>query len=120
MINFQSLGTTVWAVMFFIASCSSTFPVEARQMPKLGSSPDRGKVLQLTNGDLMCYVKLVDARGRKYNIGAKFDVCQQTNFVNKQVMLTYKRSRVNNCQSAEPCGKTRIQNLIVNMKLIDK
>jgi hypothetical protein len=89
-------------------------------MPKLGASPKQGKVLQLTNGDLMCYVELVDARGKKYDIGAEFDICRQTKFINKQVMLTYKRGKVNDCQSAAPCGKTRTEDLIVKMKLVNK
>jgi hypothetical protein len=120
MINRHSLTTIAWTAMLSIASCLNTFPSEARQMPKLGASPTKGKVLQLTNGDLMCYVQLVDARGRKYDLGAEFDLCQQTKFLNKQVMLTYKRSQVNDCQSAAPCGKTRIEDLIVKMKLINK
>ena len=54
----------------------------------------------------MCYVDLVDARGKKYNLGANFDICNQTKLVNKQVKVTYKKDNVNDCQSAEPCGKT--------------
>jgi hypothetical protein len=36
--------------------------------------------------------------------------------VNKQVKLTYKKGSVNDCQSADPCGKTRIENLVVKMQ----
>ena len=120
MLNRHSLTIIAWTVILSIASCLNTVPSEARQMPKLGASPKQGKVLQLTNGDLMCYVKLVDARGRKYDIGAEFDICQQTKFINKQVTLTYKRSQVNDCQSAQPCGKTRTEDLIFKMKLVSK
>ncbi|WP_295617227.1 hypothetical protein [Chamaesiphon sp. GL140_3_metabinner_50] len=120
MINRHSSITTAWVAILVIASCLNTAPSEARQMPKLGASPKQGKVLQLTNGDLMCYVQLVDARGRKYDIGADFDICQQTKFINRKVTLTYKRGKVNDCQSAAPCGKTRTENLIVKMKLVNK
>jgi hypothetical protein len=72
MINRHSLTTITWTVILSIASCLNSFPSAARQMPKLGASPKQGKVLQLTNGDLMCYVELVDARGKKYDIGAEF------------------------------------------------
>jgi hypothetical protein len=120
MINRYSLTTIALTVMLSIASCLNTFSSEARQMPKLGASPKQGKVLQLTNGDLMCYVQLVDARGKKYDIGADFDICQQTKFINRKVMLTYKRGKVNDCQSAAPCGKTRTEDLIVKMKLVGK
>ena len=64
----------------------------------------------------MCYVDLVDVRGKKYNLGADFEICNQTKLVNKQVKVTYKKGNVNDCQSAEPCGKTRIENLIVKMQ----
>ncbi len=120
MINRHSLTAIALTAMLSIASCLNTVPSEARQMPKLGASPKQGKVLQLTSGDLMCYVRLVDARGKKYDIGADFDICQQTKFIDKQVKLTYKRSKVNDCQSASPCGKTRTEDLIVKMKLVNK
>ena len=64
----------------------------------------------------MCYVDLVDARSKKYNLGADFDICNQTKLVNKQVKVTYKKGNINDCQSAEPCGKTRVKNLIVKMQ----
>ncbi len=89
---------------------------EANKQPKLTSFPPKGKVLKLTNGDLMCYVDL-DVRGKKYHLGADFDICNQTKFLNKQVQLIYQRSKVNDCQSNEPCGKTRVENLIVKLKL---
>ncbi|WP_310481290.1 hypothetical protein [Chamaesiphon sp. VAR_48_metabat_403] len=64
MINRHSLTTIAWKVILSIASCLNTVPSEARQMPKIGASPKQGKILQLTNGDLICYVQLVDARGK--------------------------------------------------------
>lgn len=80
-------------------------------------APTSGKVLKLTSGDLMCYVDLA-TRSKKYVIGASFEICEQTQFLNKQVKLTYKSISVNDCQSAEPCGKTRPENAIVKMKLL--
>ena len=64
----------------------------------------------------MCYVDLVDARGKKYNLGADFDICNQTKLVNKQVKVTYQKGNINDCKSADPCGKTRVENLIVKMQ----
>jgi hypothetical protein len=96
----------------------SLFPSISKAANKPKSKPFTtiGKVLNFTNGDLMCYVE-VQAHGNNYNIGANFDICRQTQFLNQQVQLTYKRSKVNDCPSNEPCGKTRIENLIVKMKL---
>jgi hypothetical protein len=100
---------------------TSLLPVVVRAAikPKPNSFTTIGKVLKFTNGDLMCYVE-VQAHGNNYNIGADFDICRQTQFLNKQVQLTYKRVKVNNCPSNEPCGKTRLENLIVKMKLAPK
>jgi hypothetical protein len=94
-------------------------PSQANKLKKSNSFPTSGKVLKLTNGDLMCYVE-VNSRGKMYQLGADFDICNQTKLLNQQVRLTYQRSKVNDCQSSEPCGKTKIKNLIVKMKLISQ
>jgi hypothetical protein len=96
----------------------SLLPIVTRaaSKPKPNSFTTIGKVLKFTNGDLMCYVEIY-AHGNTYDIGADFDICRQTKFLNQQVQLTYKRIKVNDCPSNEPCGKTRLENLIVKMKL---
>jgi hypothetical protein len=83
-----------------------------------GNMPLTGKVTKLTLGDLMCYVDLIDSQGKKHTIGAGFGICDRTELLNKRVRLTYKRVRVNDCQSSEPCGKTRLTNAIVKMTLV--
>jgi hypothetical protein len=80
--------------------------------------PTSGKVLSLVNGDLMCYVTLVDARGKKHTLGADFDICTRQQLLQKKVRLNYKRSLVSDCQSAEPCGKTRSMMLITKARII--
>ena len=107
-------GTCVGLVA--AATLIYTATAETKKSKSLNLFPRSGKVLKLTNGDLMCYADIED-RGKKYHLGADFDVCGQTKLLNKKVKLTYKRSKVNDCQSSEPCGKTRIENLIVKMKL---
>jgi hypothetical protein len=114
------LATTICAISIAITSQLYTLPSHARKPVKVSSYPTSGKILKLTNGDLMCYVDLVDARGKKYNLGADFEICNQTKFLNKQVKLTYKQGNVNDCQSADPCGKTRVENLVVKMQLVTK
>jgi hypothetical protein len=110
------LATAICAISLTATSLLYTLPSHSRKPAKASSYPTSGKVLSLTNGDLMCYVELVNARGKKYNLGADFDICTQTKLVNKQVKLTYKKGNVNDCQSADPCGKTRVENLIVKMQ----
>ncbi len=114
------LATATCSVILCVASLVHILPSDAKKPVKSNSYPTSGKVLTLTNGDLMCYVDVVDASGKKYNLGADFEICQQSQFLNKRVQLTYKRGNVSDCQSAEPCGKTRVENLIVKMKLIRK
>jgi hypothetical protein len=94
-------------------------PSEANKLKQSNSFPTNGKVVKLTNGDLMCYVE-INTRGKMYQLGADFDICNQTKLLNQHVRLTYQRSKVNDCQSSEPCGKTKIKNLIVKMKLISQ
>lgn len=83
--------------------------------------PQVATVKKMVDGDLMCYVTLVDRNGVKYeNIGATFEICvQKKTYLNKKVNLVYGQVSVNDCQSAEPCGKTRRQTLITQMKVVD-
>lgn len=96
----------------FFASPSA---VQAQKVQR----PTTAKVTGLTNGDLACYVDLVDTRGKSYNIVGNFDLCsKQKTYLNKRVRLTYGKARINNCQSAEPCGKTRVVTAITRMQVI--
>lgn len=85
------------------------------------AQPQVATVKKMVNGDLMCYVTLVDQRGVKHeSVGATFEICaKEKTYLNKKVKLVYRQVSVNDCQSIEPCGKTRLQSLIVQMKLVD-
>ena len=75
--------------------------------------PMEATVTDLVNGDLMCYVTLVDDEGEEHYLGASFDICEQEQYLNQKVQLTYDLANINDCESAEPCGKTH-QELIIN------
>lgn len=80
-----------------------------------------GTVKELVNGDLLCYVKLVAENGTEYNEGASFEICaEETKFLNKKVRASYQIKSVNDCQSIEPCGKTRKESIITNMEVLDE
>ena len=104
----------------FIAIPSSAVKLDRSDPAALSrqNMPTTGKVVKFTRGDLMCYVDLIDSSGKQHNIGANFVICDRTELLNKQVRLIYKRIRVNDCQSNEPCGKTRLKNAIVKMTLV--
>ncbi|OKH32806.1 hypothetical protein NIES2101_40430 [Calothrix sp. HK-06] len=86
---------------------------------KTTTLPALGTVKKITNGDLLCYVSIVDDRGKQHELGADFGICgQEKAYLNKKVRLTYGLANVNDCQSAEPCGKTRQEQIIQNMELV--
>ena len=112
-----SLSVSLFATstLGFFASPATAQPGNSVAQPKVAT------VERMVNGDLMCYVTLVDERGIKHqDVGATFEICENKNtLLNQKVNLVYDKVRVNDCQSAEPCGRTRLQTLIVQMKLAD-
>ncbi|RCJ15260.1 hypothetical protein A6S26_08020 [Nostoc sp. ATCC 43529] len=82
--------------------------------------PAFGTIKDMQNGDLKCYVSVVNHNGKLYEgLGATFDVCEPDKYVNKNVNLFYKLEDVNDCQSAEPCGKTIKEWLITKIEIRD-
>jgi hypothetical protein len=78
--------------------------------------PRTGKILKMTNGDLMCYLEVKDPQGKIHNVGAGFEICQKTKFLNRRVRFTYKKVAINDCESADPCGKTRMETIVVRLQ----
>ncbi|HEY9691413.1 MAG TPA: hypothetical protein V6D15_04375 [Oculatellaceae cyanobacterium] len=82
-------------------------------------NPKVGTVKEIVQGDLMCYVTLTDQAGKKHNLGASFEICANTEkFLNKKVSLVYEIASVNDCESNEPCGKSKQELLITKMEVI--
>ena len=110
------------SISLFTTSTLSFFasPVAAQASDSV-EQPEVATVESIVSGDLMCYVTLVDENGiRHQDVGATFEICEnQETFLNKKVNLAYEEIPVNDCQSAEPCGKTRLQTLIIQMTLAD-
>ncbi|QXE24072.1 hypothetical protein B6N60_02775 [Richelia sinica FACHB-800] len=80
-----------------------------------------GTVTELVNGDLLCYATLVDDKGTPHNVGASFEICADSaKYLNKKVRVSYEIASVNDCESAEPCGKTRKESIITKMDVIDE
>jgi len=87
-------------------------PTSATAQPKIGT------VKEMVNGDLKCYITLIDDQGTEHNLGATFEVCEKPEtFLNKKVSLVYRIESVSDCQSAEPCGKTKKESLITKMEI---
>jgi hypothetical protein len=118
--RFSILGLT--AALFATSTLSFlTNPVAVvAQSRNATPLPQVATVAKMVNGDLMCYVTLVAENGTKKEVGATFEICEQKNaFLNKKVNLVYGQVSINDCRSIEPCGKTRQQTVIVQMKLAD-
>jgi hypothetical protein len=117
-LNFASLYL---GIMLFTATSISFFinPIQAQTQSKT-ISPTIATVKAMTNGDITCYVDLVDTNGKKHaQVPASFGICaQEKNFLNKKVRLTYSKVKVSDCQSAEPCGMTKLATLITKMTII--
>ncbi|WP_413175616.1 hypothetical protein [Anabaena azotica] len=102
-------------------SISNTTIKNPKPIRKLPKQPQIGTVKELVNGDLLCYVTLVDKKGIENQVGASFDICaEEGKFLNKQVRAVYTIESVNDCQSAEPCGKTRQESIITKMEVLDE
>lgn len=115
----MSLRTPVIGLFsLVVTTLSVTHPVFA-QSRNSTAQPQVATVEKMVDGDLMCYVTLRGENGVKYeNVGATFEICANKKaFLNKKVNLVYGQVSVNDCRSAEPCGKTRRQTLIVQMKV---
>jgi hypothetical protein len=93
----------------------NTTKKNTRKQPKVGI------VKELVNGDLMCYVTLVDKKGVEHNVGATFEICaDEKKVLNKKVRAVYQIQSVSDCQSAEPCGKTRKESIITKMEVVNE
>ncbi|AFZ55713.1 hypothetical protein H6G54_21760 [Anabaena cylindrica FACHB-243] len=81
--------------------------------------PQIATVKELVNGDLLCYATLVDEKGIEHQVGASFEICaEEAKFLNKKVRATYTIESVSDCESAEPCGKTRKESIITKMEVL--
>jgi hypothetical protein len=95
---------------------ANTIVVRAQnlQLPRIA------KVIGINQGDLACYVDLVDDNGRKYEgIYAIFEICEKPeSFLKKKVKLSYREETFNDCESDQPCGKTKLITAITEMQLV--
>lgn len=105
------LSSLCLGVSLFAAATTGFLTISSQvQASQAVKRPTVATVKSMTNGDISCYVTLIDQQGKKYNqIPADFDICvKEKTFLNKKVRLTYGEAKVNDCQSAEPCGMSRI------------
>lgn len=82
--------------------------------------PTVGTVTEIVTGDLLCYVTLVDENNVEHRVGADFEICaNEDTFLNRKVRVSYEAVPVSDCQSIEPCGRTRIESIITQMAIVE-
>ncbi|MGB3654774.1 MAG: hypothetical protein WBA41_26710 [Rivularia sp. (in: cyanobacteria)] len=95
-------------------------PVKNISTIKAGEGqPKVATIKEIVQGDLKCYVTLIDEQGKEQGLSASFEICtQEKQFLNKKVKLSYDILNFNDCQSIEPCGKTKKESAIVKMEVV--
>ncbi len=95
-------------------------PVKNISTIKAGEGqPKVATIKEIVQGDLKCYVTLIDEQGKEQGLSASFEICtQEKQFLNKKVKLSYDILNFNDCQSNEPCGKTKKESAIVKMEVV--
>lgn len=81
--------------------------------------PKVATIKSMIQGDIKCYVVLMDEEGIKQELAAISDICTQgEKLLSKKVNLTYETVKINDCQSNESCGKTKNESLIAKMDVL--
>lgn len=87
--------------------------------PVANNQPTIGTVKELVTGDIICYATIVDEQGKEHRVGASFEICAESaKYLNKKVRASYEIASLNDCQSIEPCGKSRQESIISQMEIL--
>lgn len=92
---------------------------EEAVLPEDRGYPSIGAITATQTGDLMCYTTVMDRQGQVFEIGAGFEICDRNDaLINQTVRFVYRDENVADCESAEPCGKTRVETLITDTVML--
>ncbi|MBF2079103.1 MAG: hypothetical protein IGR76_11445 [Synechococcales cyanobacterium T60_A2020_003] len=88
-------------------------------LDQASSYPEIGTLMSAQAGDVMCYTTVRDRQGQEFPIGATFEICDRQNeLLGQTVRFVYSEETVADCQSAEPCGRSRQETLISDAILL--
>lgn len=91
--------------------------IPLRAQPEKTELPSVATITELVNGDLACYVDLMDDQGNRYQgLYAAFEICEQTDLIGQTVKLTYQPASFNDCNSNEPCGTSKTELAIIQIE----
>lgn len=94
-----------------------------RAIAKKPSLPTKGKVVGFEMGDLACYIKVVDDKGKTHHLNGVHSLCpkDKKSWRNKRVALSYKKLRMLNCPVDMKCKpKSKIVQMVAKMTLLSK
>ncbi|MEA5524862.1 hypothetical protein [Nodularia spumigena] len=104
-----------------VNSSSSSNQANNQTKSVVNKQPKIGTVKELVTGDIICYATLVDEQGKEFRDGASFELCAESEkYLNKKVRASYEIASLNDCESNEPCGKSRQESIISQMEILDK
>jgi hypothetical protein len=83
-----------------------------------GSGAEAVLIKALNPGDTACYITLENARGKRSEEMASFELCERPKLVGQRVLLKRKAEKVMaaSCQGNMDCKKTQTVNLIVGVE----
>ena len=98
----------------------SPSPLTTVSPSPLTSDPKIVVVRGLTMGDRACYMKLENAQGQSSEDLADFNICTQSQLVDKRVRLTRTPTPISamSCQGNPECKKRETVNLITAVEVV--
>ena len=103
------------------ASADESAPAPSPLPPWEQNLPEVATIEKTQVGDLMCYVTVTDLRGNTSVIGAEYQICDnEDQFLRQTLGLAYTERTVADCESNEPCGRTRQTMLLSDLINVGK
>ncbi|WP_414575404.1 hypothetical protein [Anabaena sp. CCY 9402-a] len=92
-----------------------------KTQPVANKQPEIFTVKELVTGDIICYATVVDEKGVEHRRSTSFEICAESEkYLNKKVRASYEIASLNDCESIEPCGKSRQESIISKMEILDE
>lgn len=115
---------TLLALSAVFAAASAAQTTASTSTVKIGTFTKRtvGTVIDITNGDAACYLKLKDDEGRVFEEVADFAICEKPkSLAGRRVNLSYTLDTVmaDVCQGNPSCKKTKAVALVKSLTVLD-
>lgn len=123
---------TLSAIAVLLTAVSAIAPAQSLPLPNPPQTlaradrladlePEVGVIRRIRQGDSMCYISFTDEFGKRRQVGATFEFCENPRqYLNQRMRLVYGIRSVNDCPSEEPCGRSRRTHLVIRMDPVDQ